>query len=522
MLHAERLHPELWPPGAENAFKIEYQAVDYHGGLRPVCGSVFVPRPDGSRTHPVLGWAHCTVGLNSRNAPSEVGLIPAEREHLSGWLAAGFVVAATDYEGLGNPEPHPYLNGEATADDVVDCVRAAHQLGLPVDDRTVVAGFSQGGHCALYAAVMFTSYAPELDFRGTVALAPPVRFIDFIRQVTARGEDHVHALMPTVFGGLRVSHPDFDFSGILTGDGLRLLDAALSHSMDELDALASTMTNDSAGFTRIAEHPEIRVLLGYAEPPATMYDRPLFLGAGEIDPVLPGPRGRGFATAMELAGNVVDFHEYAGADHLDLLAPAAAEAPQWARALVDGPRTGRAPVSAGSRREARFRILDATGDGQVAADDFEALALRVTQRFGYPPGSPVAQLVRQGYRGLWRVLRENFDTDGDGSVSLEEFLEGRSSLSPSAVPVIDELTIALIGMVTGGEDVIGRNDFRRMLGGCGLSAAEADVVFDELDADHNGVLDAEEIARAVREFCFGGGSDSTGYWLFGQAKAPLS
>lgn len=519
LLHYERLNPELWPEGAERAFRMEYQGVDYRGGLRPVCGSVFVPPHDGAGTHPVLGWAHCTVGLNSRCAPSEVGLIPEERAHLTGWLREGFVVAATDYEGLGNPEPHPYLNGEAIADDIVDSVRAAHQLGLPVDDRTVVAGFSQGGHGALYTAVMLTSYAPELDFRGTVALAPPVRLIDFIRQVTGRGEDPVHSLMPTVLAGLRVSHPDFDFTGILTDAGMRLLELALTDTLGEVDRVAGTMTNDSAGFTDIAERPEIRVLLGYAEPPTTLYDRPLFVGAGEIDPILTGARGRSFAAAMTLAGNTVDFHEYPGMGHTDLLAPAAAEAARWGRALVEGPRIEREPVTAGSRREARFRILDATGDGQIAADDFEALALRITQRLGGSPGSPAAQRVRKGYRDLWGVLREHFDTDHDGTVSLEEFLEGRSSLDPAAVATIDELTTALIAMVTDGADVVGRTDFRRMLGGCGLTDAEADLIFDELDADHNRVLDAEEIARAVREFCFGGGADSTGYWLFGQHKA---
>ena len=59
-------------------------------------------------------------------------------------------MAVTDYEGLSTPGPHPYLNGEAVADDVVDAVRASRQLGVPTTGRWVVAGFSQGGHAALF------------------------------------------------------------------------------------------------------------------------------------------------------------------------------------------------------------------------------------------------------------------------------------------------------------------------------------------------------------------------------------
>src|SRR3712207_9525068 len=47
-----------------------------------------------------------------------------EREHVAAWLAAGYAVTATDYEGLATPGPHPYLNGEAVADDWIDIVRS--------------------------------------------------------------------------------------------------------------------------------------------------------------------------------------------------------------------------------------------------------------------------------------------------------------------------------------------------------------------------------------------------------------
>jgi len=40
-------------------------------------------------------------------------------------LARGYVVVATDYEGLGDPGVHPYLVGVSEAYAVLDSVRAA-------------------------------------------------------------------------------------------------------------------------------------------------------------------------------------------------------------------------------------------------------------------------------------------------------------------------------------------------------------------------------------------------------------
>ena len=43
-------------------------------------------------------------------------------------LDAGYVVAATDYEGLGTPGLHPFLVGESEGRSVLDAARAAHRV----------------------------------------------------------------------------------------------------------------------------------------------------------------------------------------------------------------------------------------------------------------------------------------------------------------------------------------------------------------------------------------------------------
>lgn len=47
---------------------------------------------------------------------------------LASLLKKGYIVAATDYQGLGGPGPHPYLVGPSAAHSVLDLVRAAREV----------------------------------------------------------------------------------------------------------------------------------------------------------------------------------------------------------------------------------------------------------------------------------------------------------------------------------------------------------------------------------------------------------
>ena len=86
---------------------------------------------------------------------------------------SGWVVVATDYSFAEKDGPHPYLIGEAEARAALDSVRAARKISeLMLDRRMVVWGYSQGGHAALWTGIVGPRYAPDLEIRGVVAIAP--------------------------------------------------------------------------------------------------------------------------------------------------------------------------------------------------------------------------------------------------------------------------------------------------------------------------------------------------------------
>jgi pimeloyl-ACP methyl ester carboxylesterase len=161
------------PLGA-TAYRVLYRSTGLDNKPILVSGVVIVPAgdpPPGSR--PIVAWAHPTSGVVPRCAPSLAIFLFEQIQGLRSFVRDGYVVAATDYPGLGTPGPHPYLVGTSEARAVIDSVRVAATLpGAGGGKKFVVWGHSQGGHAALFTGIIAKTYAPELDLLGVAAAAP--------------------------------------------------------------------------------------------------------------------------------------------------------------------------------------------------------------------------------------------------------------------------------------------------------------------------------------------------------------
>lgn len=157
-----------------SAYKLSYRSVDPDGRPVTVTGFVVVPRgPAPTAGRDVVVWAHGTTGVAEACAPSDAAYRYDQIAGLRELLAAGYVVVAPDYQGLGSPGPHPYLVGEATGHVVLDAVRAVHAMPKAhTSTRFAVWGESQGGHAALWTGKLAKRYAPELELVGVAAAAP--------------------------------------------------------------------------------------------------------------------------------------------------------------------------------------------------------------------------------------------------------------------------------------------------------------------------------------------------------------
>jgi hypothetical protein len=108
------------PDGAE-AYRVVYRSTDPNGRDIDVSRLVVTPSgeaPSGGR--PIVAWAHPTTGVMPRCAPSQAMFRFQMIQVLRDMVEHGYIVAATDYPGLGTEEPHPYLVGVGEARAVLD------------------------------------------------------------------------------------------------------------------------------------------------------------------------------------------------------------------------------------------------------------------------------------------------------------------------------------------------------------------------------------------------------------------
>jgi hypothetical protein len=140
----------LAAPFGASVVRVLYRSTGLHDESFPVSGVVIIPPgPMPREGRPIVAWAHPTTGVVPRCAPSLAMFLIQQIQGVREMVQRGYIVAATDYPGLGTPETHPYLVGESEARAVLDSVRVARALtGAPA--RFAVWGHSQGGQAALF------------------------------------------------------------------------------------------------------------------------------------------------------------------------------------------------------------------------------------------------------------------------------------------------------------------------------------------------------------------------------------
>ena len=318
------LNPALSVPAAGQAYRILYATTNVHGRPATSTAAVFIPRkPAPPGGYPVIAWAHGTTGLGDDCTPSALPRSDRDSAYLGHWLKQGYAVVATDYAGLGTPGVMNYLSSEVSAHSIVDSVKAAQHMGLPLSRKWAIVGQSQGAGAALNAARRATAYSrgSGLDYRGVVATGAPANIEHIVWQA---GPDFPPVTLPAalnayaayILAGFSDARPDLRPTSVLTVRGRDVLEQAQTACYGELsESLRGQRIN--RWFNRpLGTVPGVQsALVDYMAAPYSGYDRPVFLGQGLLDTDVPVVSAGSLYAQMLAAGQPVEFHLYPHQDH---------------------------------------------------------------------------------------------------------------------------------------------------------------------------------------------------------------
>ncbi|WP_198169760.1 alpha/beta fold hydrolase [Agromyces laixinhei] len=283
-----RSEPLPSAPDGVDAWRVLYHSTDLDGADILVSGVVAAPdaaAPDGGRT--VVSWGHPTTGTRERCAPS-VGIDPFDLiEGMGELIDRGYIVAATDYSGMGAAGPDSFLVGLTEGRNVLDAVRAAGGLDIGASDRVALWGHSQGGHAALFAAQQAADYAPELDVQAVAVAAPAVNLGKLLdADIGDISGVSIASYAFDAYSSVYASTPGIDLDTILTPAAVdavpRMAELCLFGQNDELHELGQPLIGGFLSADPASTEPWASVLAENT-PGGARLEMPLYVAQGATD-----------------------------------------------------------------------------------------------------------------------------------------------------------------------------------------------------------------------------------------------
>lgn len=324
---AEGLHGTL--------YRVMYHSRSVQGADIAVTGLVVVPEgPAPAGGWPVMSWAHGTTGIADSCAPSLDAA--GSFGFANRFLDDGWVVVATDYEGLGTPGRHPYVVGDSEARGVIDNVRAAASLGVELSGEYVVWGHSQGGHAAMFALDIAREWAPELNLLGVVAGAPPSQ-LNLVYDYLIDSPYKYYLLM--VGAAINAAYGDeaAPLDEVMLPEGRELIDLVdqgctgfLADRADDVD-VRDVLVQQPDGTLNPFSNPVWGPLIA-AQDPANFTDPspvPLLLIHGGADEQIPNASSAILAGQLCGRGQQLERWSYPGQSHAGVIGPSFDDMLSW-------------------------------------------------------------------------------------------------------------------------------------------------------------------------------------------------
>ena len=320
LLRSEPLKDVMLPAGMRG-WRILYSTTVDDNTPATAVATVFAPTDPPAGPRPVIAWEHATTGLLQKCMPSVLSMPSKGVPWRDRIVMAGWVVVATDYSFAEKDGPHPYLIGEGEARAALDSVRAAKQMPeLTLDKRTVIWGYSQGGHAALWSGIVGPRYAPDLEILGIAAIAPPAN----VEKSLAMNVEADKRFGPYLALSYSRFYPDITFEQAIRHEAL---DAARQivnlccflppEDQERITALSATFEGPALA-TSSNKALQARLEQNAADGLITA---PVLIAQGLSDIVVPSSATDAYVEERCSAGQRLEYWTFAGRDHFTIVQP---------------------------------------------------------------------------------------------------------------------------------------------------------------------------------------------------------
>lgn len=250
------------------AWKIAYISSDVADRKTISTGLIVAPIGQAPKEgRPILAWVHGTTGSAQNCGPSQI-INPASPlneyflmngnswtdygiPNVEQFINEGYVVVATDYQGLGGGGKHQYAIAGTNGRDAINSARAASSMKeVGAGKKTIIYGWSQGGGATIAAASLPEYQAQQgtaadnLQYLGFVGLAPDDIAIVLPKLPTDEAgankllNEFTQANVPNIFlfahyvmalWGSEAAYPNLKLTDILTDEGAKVVNQLASN-----------------------------------------------------------------------------------------------------------------------------------------------------------------------------------------------------------------------------------------------------------------------------------------------------
>jgi Ca2+-binding EF-hand superfamily protein len=173
-----------------------------------------------------------------------------------------------------------------------------------------------------------------------------------------------------------------------------------------------------------------------------------------------------------------------------------------------------------AKLERRFELLDMDGDGYITANDYDVASASVCRAFDFAKDSAQYEKVHVLYLRLWVALSRRMDEQQSGMISRRQFIESCERVIVEAEQgydrIIGPIALTIFDLIDADDSgTLDIEELTTWFNAYGVCADDAARAFRAVDRNGDGLLDADEVQKAIREFYTSDDPQAPGNLIFG-------